>query len=102
MMEIMEIFSTDIVSESGTTTIVYMYPGYSGMCEYEKCVIFGNIKKFKKEIYLLTRTDMDDIIECLYKLGHITGFQDLQKINYVIKEHSRKVLDDYLKDTKFI
>ena len=98
MMEIMNIFSTDIVSENGIITIVYVYHGYSGTCEYERCVISGNIKKFKKEIYLLVKTDMEDIIECLYQLGHITGAEDLQKINYIIKTHSRKVLDDYLKE----
>ena len=98
MDKIMDIFKTEVSENNNTITILYLYPGISGSCIYERCQIQGKVKSFKQNIELLTSTDMEDIIECLYKLGHITGGEDLQKINYLIKTHSRKVLDDYLKE----
>ncbi len=36
---------------------------------------------------------MEDVIECLYKMGEITGPQDLQTISYLIQAHSRAQLE---------
>jgi len=41
---------------------------------------------------------MEEVIEELYNRGKINGPQDLQKINYEIKTHSRELLESYLKD----
>ena len=41
---------------------------------------------------------MEEVIEELYNRGKINGPQDLQKINYEIKVHSRELLESYLKD----
>jgi hypothetical protein len=37
---------------------------------------------------------MDDVIEYLYKTGVITGPSDLQKIDHLIRDHSRTVVED--------
>jgi hypothetical protein len=98
MDEAMDIFKTEVSENSGMITVYYLYPGTSGSCTYERCQIRGKVKSFKRNVEILISTDMEDIIECLYQLGHIMGAEDLQKINYIIKTHSRKVLDDYLKE----
>ena len=98
----MDNFKTEVSENNGVITVFYLYPGISGSCTYERFQMGGKIKSFKQNIELLTSTDMEDIIECLYKLGHITGGEDLQKINYLIKSHSRRVLDEYINNTKFI
>jgi len=60
--------------------------------------MMGTTKKFKRIIHLLTSTNMEEVIEELYNRGKINGPQDLQKINYEIKVHSRELLETYLKD----
>ena len=98
MDEVMDIFKTEVSENNGMITVLYLYPSTSGSCTYERCQIQGKVKSFKRNVEILISTEMEDIIECLYQLGHITGAEDLQKINYIIKTHSRKVLDDYLKE----
>jgi hypothetical protein len=36
---------------------------------------------------------MDDVIEYLYKVGQVTGPGDFQKINHLIRDHSRTIVE---------
>jgi hypothetical protein len=36
---------------------------------------------------------MDDVIEYLYKTGEVTGPSDFQKINHLIRDHSRTMVE---------
>ncbi len=99
MNTLLDIFQNKITNSGDTITILYYdNSNLLGKCIYERCEMMGATKKFKRIIYLLTSTNMEEVIEELYNRGKINGPQDLQKINYEIKAHSRGLLESYLKD----
>ena len=99
MNTLLDIFQNKITNSGDTITILYYdNSNLLGKCIYERCEMMGTTKKFKRIIYLLTSTNMEEVIEELYNRGKINGPQDLQKINYEIKAHSRGLLESYLKD----
>jgi hypothetical protein len=82
------------VSRSGDTiTVTYCHLNFSGTCTYQETVIQGTSKKFKRRIYLLTNTDMEDVIEYMYKIGEVTGPGDLQTVSMLIQTHSRMIVE---------
>jgi hypothetical protein len=85
----LDIFNPQVTQLGDTVTVTYCHLNYSGTCTYEETTLQGTIKKFKQRVYILTHTDMDDVIEYLYKMGEVTGPQDLSKISYDIQTHSR-------------
>lgn len=89
MTSALDIFNPQVTKIDGTVTVTYCHLNYSGTCTYQEGVIQGVNKKFKQRVYILTHTDMDDVIEYLYKMGEVTGPQDLSKISYDIQTHSR-------------
>jgi len=99
MNTLLDIFQNKITNSGDTITILYYdNSNLLGKCIYERCEMMGTNKKFKRIIHLLTSTNMEEVIEELYNRGKINGPQDLQKINYEIKVHSRELLETYLKD----
>lgn len=97
MNTLLDIFQNKITHSGGTITVLYYnQKDLLGECIYERCEMMGTNKKFKRVIHLLTSTSMEEVIEELYSRGDIQGPQDLQKINYEIKTHSRELLDEYL------
>jgi len=89
MESVLDIFNPQVTQLGGTVTVTYCHGLYSGTCTYEETTLQGVNKKFKQRVYILTHTDMDDVIEYLYKMGEVTGPQDLSKISYDIQTHSR-------------
>ena len=89
----LDIFNTEVSRSGGTIIVTYCHQNYSGTCTYEECLLQGKTKKFKQRIYVLTHTDMDDVIEYLYKMGEVNGPQDLSKISYDIQTHSRSKVE---------
>lgn len=87
MNTILDIFNPQVTKSEDTITVTYCHGSYSGTCIYKEATLHGN--KFKQKINVLTHTDMEDVIEYLYKVGEITGPEDLQKISYLIQTHSR-------------
>ena len=99
MNTLLDIFQNKITQSGDTITIFYYdQSNLLGECVYEKCEMMGKTKKFRKVIHLSTSTNMEEVIEELYKRGKINGPKDLQKINYEIKTHSRELLESYLED----
>jgi hypothetical protein len=96
MNAILDIFDPQPSQTGDTITMTYCHLNYSGTCTYEKVTLQGGSKKFKQVIYLLTGTDMGDVIEYMYKVGEITGPQDLERVSMLIQTHSRKVVEDYM------
>ena len=83
----LDIFNPQVSRVDDTITVTYCHDLFSGTCTYKEATLHG--KKFKQRFLVLTETDMEDIIECLYKMGEITGPEDLSKISYLIQNHSR-------------
>jgi len=88
----LDIFNPQVSRSGNTITVTYCHNNYSGTCVYEEVVLQGKIKKFKQRVQILTSVDMDDIIEYLYKMGEVTGPQDFNKINSMIRDHSHSQL----------
>ena len=82
----MDIFQVTTKENDDTVTVTYCHNLYSGSCTYKLVTLQG--KKLRQEIELLVSSDMDDIIECLYKMGEITGPECFTKIKNEILIHS--------------
>ena len=91
----LDIFNPQVSKIDSTITVTYCHLNFSGTCTYEEAFLQGKTKRFKQKIYLLTGTDMEDVIEYMYKVGEITGPDDLQKISLLIQTHSRMVVETY-------
>ena len=83
----LDIFNPQVTKSGDTITVTYCHLNYSGTCTYKEATLHGS--KFKKRVNILVNTDMDDVIEYLYKMGDVTGPQDLERISYLIQTHSR-------------
>ena len=91
MASVLDIFNPQVSQSGGTITVTYCHDLYSGTCTYNETVLQGT--KFKRRIKILTNTDMGDVIEYLYKIGEVTGPQDLERISYLIQTHSRAQIE---------
>ena len=97
MNTVLDIFSPQVSQTGGTITVTYCHLNFSGTCTYEEAFLQGKNKRFKQRIFLLTHTDMEDVIEYMYKTGSITGPEDLQKVSITIQTHSRDVVEKAFK-----
>jgi hypothetical protein len=89
MASVLDIFNPQVTKSAGTVTVTYCHLNFSGTCTYEEVTLQGTTKRFKQRFYVMTHCMMDDVIEYLYKTGVITGPSDLQKIDHLIRDHSR-------------
>lgn len=83
----LDIFNPQVTKSGDTITVTYCHLNYSGSCTYKEVILQGT--KFKQRVHILVNTYMDDVIEYLYKMGEVTGSQDLERISYLIQTHSR-------------
>ena len=86
MASIMDIFQITTEENDDTVTVTYCHQLYSGSCTYKLATLHG--KKLRQEIELLVSSDMDDILECLYKMGEIKGPECFTRIKGEILNHS--------------
>jgi len=91
MASVLDIFNPQVSQLGGTVTVTYCHGLYSGTCSYNETILQGT--KFKQRVNILINTDMDDVIEYLYKIGEVTGPQDLERISYLIQTHSRAQIE---------
>ena len=82
----LDIFNPQVTKSGDTITVTYCHLNYSGTCTYKEATLHGS--KFKKRVNILVNTDMDDVIEYLYKIKEIGGPSDFQRINLLIRNHS--------------
>jgi hypothetical protein len=87
----LDIFNPQVSKIDSTITVTYCHLNYSGTCTYNETTLQGT--KFKQRVNILINTDMDDVIEYLYKIGEVTGPQDLERISYLIQTHSRTQIE---------
>jgi hypothetical protein len=93
MTSVLDIFNPQVTKSAGTITVTYCHLNFSGTCTYEETTLQGVSKRFKQRVHILTHTDMDDVLEYLYKTGEVTGPQDLERISYLIQTHSRAQIE---------
>lgn len=87
----LDIFNPQVTKSGDTITVTYCHLNYSGTCTYKEVILQGT--KFKQRVHILVNTYMDDVIEYLYKMGEVTGPQDLERISYLIQTHSRGMIE---------
>ena len=91
MKSVLDIFNPQVTKVDDTITVTYCHENYSGTCTYKEGVLHGN--KIKQKFIVLTETNMEDVLECLYKKGDITGPHNLKEVSYEIQRHSRMIAE---------
>ena len=94
MASVLDIFNPQVTKSAGTVTVTYCHLNFSGTCTYEEVTLQGTTKRFKQRFYVMTHCMMDDVIEYLYQTGVIIGPSDFHKIDHLIRDHSRTVVED--------
>jgi hypothetical protein len=94
-MEILNDFNTEIVNESPIYRVVYTLDNYSGTCTYTETTPQS---KFQSgTIYLLTHSDMGDVIEYIHKKTPLSS-EKFNEVQMGIREHSLSRLIEYHQD----
>ena len=91
-MEILNDFNIEIVNESPIYNVVYTLDNYSGTCVYQE-----NQSKSKFQsgnIYLLTHSDMGDVIEYIHKKTPLSP-ERFNEVQMSIRTHSLTQLINY-------
>ena len=84
-MEILNDFNIEIVNESPIYKVVYTLDNYSGTCVYTETPQQSKLQS--GNIYLLTHSDMGDVIEFIHKETPLSS-EDLNDLQMCIREHS--------------
>jgi hypothetical protein len=92
----LNIFNPQVSRLGDTITVTYCHNNYSGTCTYEEVVLQGKVKRFKQRVHIMTHCDMEDVIEYLYKMEKISGPGDFQKIDHLIRDHSRTLVEEFI------
>jgi len=84
MIHLIEKFDTEVNENNGSIMVNYKHDTLTGYCEY-KMVEVNN--RFKQKAWLLTNTDMADVIEFIH-LNSPLSSENLQDVNKLIRDHS--------------
>ena len=91
-MEILNDFNIEIVNESPIYRVEYSNGNYSGSCTYTETTPQS---KFQSgNIYLLSHSDMGDVIEYIHKKTPLTS-DDFNEVQMGIRDHSLSSLLSY-------
>jgi hypothetical protein len=89
----LEKFSTEVVREGDILTVKYMNGEFTGECVY---VERSGMSRFQPQsVHLLVTSDMGDVIEYLHKDSPLMS-EDHNDLQMYIREHSLKVIQEYL------
>ena len=94
-MNILNDFNIEIVNESPIYRVIYTNGNYSGSCTYVETKPQSKFQSGK--VYLLTNSDMGDVIEYIHKKTPLAS-EKLNEVQMGIREHSLTCLNDYLQD----
>ena len=89
-------FTTDIIKSGDTYVITYKKDEYVGSIIYTEHNMVGTNKPIRKKIYMITSSDMGDVIEYINKKSPLTD-EDLLSINKIIRDDSLQRLMEYIK-----
>ena len=87
MKELLEVFNTDIVKSGSTITLTYCHHDFSGTCIYENVTTKGLNKPIVQNFFVLTSTDMGDVIEYIHSNMPLSD-NDLMVVDKLIRDHS--------------
>jgi len=89
----LEKFSTEVTREGDILTVTYKNGEFTGMCTY---IERGGLTKLQPQrIYLLTTSDMGDVIEFIHKETPLSS-EDLNDLQMCIREHSLEQLNRFV------
>ena len=89
-------FNPQVYQNGDIYDVVYEKDGYKGNVIYEKRVIRGVNKPITQNVYVITSSDMGDVIEYINKKSPLTD-EDLLSINKIIRDDSLNILMGYIK-----
>ena len=84
MIHLIDKFETTLSEINGTIKVNYRHDILTGYCEY-RIVEVNN--RFKQKAWLLTNTDMGDVIEYIHTNSPLSD-DDLMTVNKLIRDHS--------------
>ena len=90
MIQLIDKFETTLSEINGTITVNYRHDILTGYCEY-RIVEVNN--RFKQKAWLLTNTDMGDVIEYVHSNMPLSD-NDLMVVDKLIRDHSLKAVQD--------
>ena len=90
MTHLIDKFETTLSENNGTITVNYRHDILTGYCEY-KIVEVNN--RFKQKAWVLTNTDMGDVIEYIHSNSPLSD-DDLMVVDKLIRDHSLKAVQD--------
>lgn len=90
MIHLIDKFETTLSEINGTITVNYRHDILTGYCEY-RIVEVNN--RFKQKAWLLTNTDMGDVIEYMHTNMPLSD-NDLMVVDKLIRDHSLKTVQD--------
>jgi hypothetical protein len=90
MIHLIDKFKTTLSEINGTITVNYRHDILTGYCEY-RIVEVNN--RFKQKAWLLTNTDMGDVIEYVHSNMPLSD-NDLMVVDKLIRDHSLKAVQD--------
>ena len=89
----LEKFSTEVTREGDILTVTYKNGEFTGACTY---IERGGITKLQPQsIFLLTTSDMGDVIEFIHKETPLSS-EDLNDLQMCIREHSLEQLNRFV------
>ena len=99
MIHLIDKFETTLSENNGTIRVNYRHDILTGYCEYiivevnNASLMVGSLKRFKQKAWLLTNTDMGDVIEYMHMNMSLSD-NDLMVVDKFIRDHSLKVVQD--------
>ena len=90
MIHLIDKFETTLSEINGTIKVNYRHDILTGYCEY-RIVEVNN--RFKQKAWLLTNTDMGDVIEYIHTNSPLSD-DDLMTVNKLIRDHSLSRVQD--------
>jgi 2-hydroxy-3-keto-5-methylthiopentenyl-1-phosphate phosphatase len=90
MIHLIDKFETTLSEINGTITVNDRHDILTGYCEY-RIVEVNN--RFKQKAWLLTNTDMGDVIEYMHSNMPLSD-NDLMVVDKLIRDHSLKAVQD--------
>jgi hypothetical protein len=92
-MSYLKWFQTEVVPNESGFTVNYTHQSASGSVTYVKYVMENKMMR-GKDVYLMTNSDMGDIIEVIHMNSPLSSY-DYDGLNMEIRTHSRKLVENY-------
>ena len=88
-------FSTRISLTEHGYDVIYSEGEFTGTVSYVRYVSeIGRVMK-GKPVYLMTNSDMGDIIECIHHKTPLSS-EDFNKMNMEIRTHSKNIITEFI------